>query len=308
MEINQRIKAMWRLIMPRNATPKSDGAYPEFRRRSPRSELGGLPADYFARQTILVRDQLIANVRRSTGAQLSDLLCDPCYSTVGERVVEYGWIAQKLLALKGEVKRPKLLDVGCVLNNAIITDLVLDTCECIWLMNPSPEPIAYSERAAYVLADPSRHLLPDNLRFDIVTCLSTLEHVGMNNARYGGGRGPVASTTAHPEEHAKALLPCLWNLTAPGGQLCLSVPFGPFEYLFSPGDPDPIYYTYDEERLLNLLSAIEEPVHSVDIQIYKVIPGEGWVSTDIKDKEILPHAVNCVGAGGAALVTFRREE
>jgi hypothetical protein len=150
--------------------------------------------------------------------------------------------------------------------------------------------------------------LPDNLKFDVVTCLSTLEHVGMNNVRYGGERGLVSSSTSHPEEHAKALLPALWKLTAPGGQLCLSVPFGPFEYLFSPGDPDPIYYTFDGERLLNLMSALKLPSQAVEIQIFKVVPGKGWDPTDIKDKEILPHAVNCVGAGGVALITARKTD
>ena len=308
MKINNSIKGMLLRFFSRETTLKLNHPVAELNRRNARSELGNVPLDYFARQTKLVRDRLIHNLRDSSNSQLCNFLSDPEYSTLGERVVEYGWIGQKLIALKGEAKRPKILDVGCVMNNLIVTELVLDTCEFIWLMNPSPEHIAYAERAAYILADPRKHFLPDGLKFDIVTCLSTLEHVGMNNVRYGGERGPVTRDTSHPEEHAKALLPSLWDLTAPGGQLCLSVPFGPFEYLFSPGDPDPIYYTYDEERLLNLISALEGQVHSVDIQIYKVIPGHGWVATDIKDKEILPQAVNCVGAGGTALVTFRRKE
>lgn len=273
-------------------------------RRSEHSELYPLPAEYFPRQLTLVRARLIAAIRQNPEERLATRLADPDYAKIGERVVEYGWIARNLILDAESGKKGRLLDVGSVMNNDIVVDIVMECCDSIWFMNPAAEPLVYKERAAYFLTDPRKHFLKAEEVFDRVTCFSTLEHVEMNNLRYGGGLGLVTSKTQHPEEYAKSSLACLWGLTALGGNLVISVPFGPFEYLYLDGDDAPIYYTFDRERLLNLLSSISVPVGQWSIEIYKVVPNHGWVLTDIDDSKILPHAVQCVGAGGVAIASL----
>ena len=56
-------------------------------------------------------------------------------------------------------------------------------------------------------------------QFDRIICISTLEHVGMNNTRYGAGgeHAPESSATAVRE---------LMRVLAPGGTLLITVPYG----------------------------------------------------------------------------------
>lgn len=275
-------------------------------RRNERSEVLSLSRDFFERQKSLIRDRLIPAIRDNPELELANRLADPEYAEFGERVVEYGWVAKWLLGFARRDPGPRLLDVGCVMNNAVIADVVMECCSAIYLMNPSPEAFAYSERAGFILADCRRHFLSDEETFPIVTCFSTLEHVGMNNLRYGGDAGEVTSAMQHPEEVAKSALQSLFRLTAPNGSLALSVPFGPFEYLYVVGDARPIHYTFDRERLLNFLGAIDLPIRAWNIEIYKVVPGWGWMAADLADDNILPYAKNCVGAGAVAIVSVTK--
>lgn len=306
MSFAGRVSAKIRRTLNPASEPASSPLPDPMNRRNARSELGGLPDEYFARQLSMIRDRLIAVIRRNPAADLEALLADPEYARIGERVVEYAWIAQRLLksTRKG---RSRLLDVGCVMNNAIVSDVVMECCESIWFMNPSPEPLAYKERVAYLLADSRKHFLAAQEQFARVTCFSTLEHVGMNNLRYGGEDGVVTRDTQHPEEHAKQSIVSLWNLTAPGGELAISVPFGPFEYLYWQGEERPIYYTFDAPRLRNLLSAAPVPAARWNVEIWKVVPGHGWKATTENDMSILPHATQCVGAGAVAIASIRKD-
>ena len=72
------------------------------------------------------------------------------------------------------------------MNRRIVVDYVLRACEMVWFMNPAQEPLAYTQRAAYVIGDVREHRLPESVRFNVITCLSTLEHVGLDTKRYGG--------------------------------------------------------------------------------------------------------------------------
>src|SRR5205085_247297 len=57
--------------------------------------------------------------------------------------------------------------------------------------------------------------------FDVVLCISTLEHVGRDNRRYGLGAAEVVPRTAMLQAARE-----LGRLVAPGGYLLLTVPFG----------------------------------------------------------------------------------
>jgi len=62
-------------------------------------------------------------------------------------------------------------------------------------------------------------------RFDLITCISTLEHIGCDNTRYA----PAASRDpAPPEQQERALRQLLAALTR-RGRLLISVPYGAFE-------------------------------------------------------------------------------
>ena len=87
-----------------------------------------------------------------------------------------------------------------------------------WRRSPSPSP-----RSASPTYTSDLRALP--LRddwFDEVVCLSTLEHVGMDNAGYGA----AAPRAEDPRAEAAQALRELLRVVRPGGRVHLSVPFG----------------------------------------------------------------------------------
>ena len=131
-----------------------------------------------------------------------------------ERVVEYPWA---LARIDGD---DMLLDVGSTLNNETMIPLVCKRYRRIVFLNPFRDD-SHRSRAAgvrYVRADARRPALRNG--FALLTCLSTLEHVGCDNTRYGGTAGDGA------DEGRAAAMRSLRELLRPGGRLLLTVPFG----------------------------------------------------------------------------------
>lgn len=66
-----------------------------------------------------------------------------------------------------------------------------------------------------------RHMPFEDDYFDTVTCVSTIEHVGHDNSRYGSDR------TDAGQEDVVALAEVA-RVVRPGGRVLITVPFGPF--------------------------------------------------------------------------------
>lgn len=138
-----------------------------------------------------------------------------------ERVVEYAWIFDRMTALAaaGGV----VLDAGSVMNH----ERVLDGWRHASFPPLSIVTLAYeghahvSDRVRYEFAD-LRHLPYRDAWFTSVLCISTIEHVGLDNTIYGAR----SERAADPTREATRALEELARVTAPGGTLLLSVPFG----------------------------------------------------------------------------------
>ncbi|MFP6581689.1 MAG: hypothetical protein VCD00_03945 [Candidatus Hydrogenedentota bacterium] len=223
-----------------------------------------------------------------------------------ERVVEYPLALQALIEAAGNPFL-QVLDVGCVLNNPIIKDYVAQLVEMIWFINPSLETLAYESNMTYVLSDIRKVRLPQTLSFDLVTCLSTLEHVGMDNTRYGGAEAEFEGLIEDPQRYAIQGLRSISRFVKVGGRLLVSVPFGPFEYLYMYKQSErPIYYTFDEPRFMEMVACLDN--FEITLVVYKVVPGVGWVKTTLDDDEnMLKHADKCAAAGGVAFIDAVRK-
>lgn len=139
---------------------------------------------------------------------------DPPYGAgYDERVVEYPW-------LQRQAPRGKVLDAGSVLNHAHVLDTL--PFEDLTIVTLEPEPHAFVDRRiSYVYAD--LRVLPfADATFDDVVCLSTLEHVGMDNTQYGVDAPRAADAAAEAIRAARELR----RVVRPGGRILLSVPFG----------------------------------------------------------------------------------
>lgn len=140
---------------------------------------------------------------------------------VDERVVEYAWLFDRMRELK--TPQARVLDAGSVLNYRP----VLDGWRAAQLPPVSIVTLAYEGHAypatdvCYEFADLRRLPYRDEW-FNTVLCLSTIEHVGLDNRIYGAA-GEAASD---PTREAVRALQELQRVLRRGGTLLLSVPFG----------------------------------------------------------------------------------
>lgn len=165
-----------------------------------------------AARWLAVQNAIANNTSLEVGASFPGL---------AERIIELPWIFQRVAALAKPGTR--VLDAGSILNHGPILKL--------WQERSFPPvsivTLAYegsaqvSDRIRYEFADLRNLPYRDDL-FSIVLCISTLEHVGMDNTRYGAS--PEMATS--PRESAVGALRELRRVAAPNATLLLSVPVG----------------------------------------------------------------------------------
>jgi O-antigen chain-terminating methyltransferase len=178
------------------------------------ASLGGLGVFVFAvGRDERRRREAIAAFR----APLDHLLRTPGFGAgKSERCVEVPWALERVRAARPGAR---ILEVG----HARPEPLYLDAL----LADAGTAPVFALDLARrrvpgfrVVQADLRRAPFRDGA-FDVVLCVSTLEHVGRDNRRYG--LGPAL---ADPRAAMLAAARELGRLVAPGGRLVLTVPFG----------------------------------------------------------------------------------
>ena len=93
------------------------------------------------------------------------------------RVVEIPWVLAHLNNQGGS----SLLDAGSALNNEVVLSSTLLKNKKISILTLAPESQCYWNLGiAYIFGDLRNLDFRDNL-FDSIICISTIEHVGMNN-------------------------------------------------------------------------------------------------------------------------------
>lgn len=138
-----------------------------------------------------------------------------------ERVVEYPWLFHRIDEI--HPRGGRVLDAGSILNHPeIIGTWRAAAYGPLSIVTLEPEEHAFpSADVRYEYADLRALPYRDGL-FDTVLCLSTLEHVGMDNSIYGASE----DSAEHPDREAARALEELDRVLAPGGTLLISVPYG----------------------------------------------------------------------------------
>jgi SAM-dependent methyltransferase len=197
------------------------------RRRVREARLARTPLDRAApfspayqRHKALALARTLADLDGGTPLEELEPFRDARSSRLDERLVELPWCLDALRRLGGP--RRRLLDVGCTLNQELVAPRLAALFEERWLLNLAAEPVRGGGRASMVVADVRDAPLAES-SFDAVTCLSTLEHVGMDNVPYTGVPQPPSADAA---AEADLALAAMRRLLRAGGVLLVTVPFG----------------------------------------------------------------------------------
>lgn len=157
-------------------------------------------------------DQLINSKSRK-------LKIDGIYN-LDERVIEYKWIFNEL---KKSKKILNLLDAGSTLNFPQIINKIKLRYK-ITIQTLYPENYAfYEDGVSYIYDDLTKKNFNRNF-FDIITCISTLEHVGYDNSKYSINKKKTSS-----KNNSQAYLKVIENFKfslKKKGLLLITIPYG----------------------------------------------------------------------------------
>lgn len=142
-----------------------------------------------------------------------------------DRDLEYPWVLRNI-----EMKSGKLLDIGSSVGQ-MLRDLLPKEID-ISILNINT--MKNVEGVSQIEGDIRGTDLKSNL-FDCITCISTLEHIGVEG-RYGVKKDEYGDMKAMKE---------MYRLLKPGGKLILTVPYGAKDVL-------PINRLYNKERMSEL--------------------------------------------------------
>ena len=137
-----------------------------------------------------------------------------------ERIIEYPWLFSRLPLEGGN-----LLDAGSVLNHDFIFTHKAFSAKKIFVSTLAPEYRCLWRRGISYVYEDLRKTCYKNELFDWVVCLSTLEHVGMDNTML------YTRDQSKRENDPDAYLEVLKEfrrILKPGGTLFVTVPFGQY--------------------------------------------------------------------------------
>jgi len=159
-----------------------------------------------------------------------------------------------------------MLDAGSVLNFEFILDNPVFRSRTIVVYNLSPESVVRRSNVSYIYGD-LRNTILKNECFDEIVCISTLEHVGMNNTML------YSKNTRFNEcrlDDYQNVIKEFQRLLKPGGRLFITVPYGRYQNLGW-------LQQFDAQMIRKVLDTFQGSLNSV---VYYKYFSDGWRSAD----------------------------
>jgi len=160
-----------------------------------------------------------------------------------------------------------MLDGGSVLNYPFLLDAPQLLVKQLVILTLAPEStMAKRQNVSYMFGDLRETLFRDGA-FDLIVSISTLEHIGMDNAKL------YTQDDLHNESQLDDYLKVIMEfrrILKPGGRFLMTVPFGKGQNLGW-------LYQFDSHRLKKAVSAFGSDLKATTF--YKYGP-EGWMLSD----------------------------
>lgn len=186
------------------------------------------------------------------------------WEVFSERIIENPIVIRHL-----PDEKSKILDVGSRYSQVPLEMASLG--HEVWALDIE-EYIFKHKKLQFVKGDIRKTKFKNNF-FDVVTIISTLEHVGMGETSYGDAGEDDGDVTAMAE---------IWRVLKPGGIVLITVPFGKAKFL-------PFMRIYDKDRIKKITKGFK-----IEKEIYMLNDHENWgISTyeNVKDIENTHHTI-----------------
>ena len=182
-----------------------------------------------------------------------------------ERVVELPWLFSRISS-----SQTRFLDAGSALNHDVTIARLMACDKDLTILTLMPERWAFWKQGISYHFDDVRAMPFRDEWFDEIACISTLEHVGMDNLNYG-----EAAQSAIEREDFQIAAIDLWRVLKKGGRLFITVPFGRRQDVF--WNNVLFMQQFDQQMLEKLLACFEGGI--TDVTFYQYSPGGWQVST-----------------------------
>jgi SAM-dependent methyltransferase len=182
-----------------------------------------------------------------------------------ERCVEYPWVISRLLDTRSDTSKQIWLDAGSTLNQKFVLDHDALKGAQIHILTLAPERDCFWLKGISYLFGDLRDIPIKDAYYDCIVCASTLEHIGLDNARMTGIN---AYSENRPNDFSVAMRE-MARVLKPGGQLLLTVPFGRYENF---GE----HQVFDRTLLTRAIQQFGE-ARTVQEEFYRYSPG-GWTA------------------------------
>ena len=178
------------------------------------------------------------------------------------RVVEIPWVLSRVAHQSG-----RLLDSGSSLNHEFLLTAPSLSGKNITIVTLAPETQCYwNLGVSYVFGD-LRNLDFRSDLFDTIVCISTIEHVGMDNSMYASDQN--LSKRGNLDDFL-LVVGELRRVLKPDGALYITVPFGRYE--------DHGWFQQFDSRLLEALISAFHP-SDLHESVFRYTP-DGWTLSD----------------------------
>ena len=181
---------------------------------------------------------------------------------IDERIVEYPWLFSQMSNDGG-----LLLDGGSVLNYPFLLDAPQLSDKQLVILTLAPEStMAKRQNVSYMFGDLRETLFRDGV-FDLIVSISTLEHIGMDNAKLYTQDNQ--DNESQPEDYLRVIKE-FHRILKPGGRFLMTVPFGKPQNLGW-------LYQFDSSRLQQAIRAFGPDLKATIFYKYGL---DGWTLSD----------------------------
>ena len=179
-----------------------------------------------------------------------------------ERIIEYPWLFSKL-----EDRNSKILDAGSILNFRYLLEHPVLKNKKLSILTLAPEGNCFFDKSINYLYEDLRNIPFQNTYFDEIICISTLEHINMDNTIYGEEKLSGKTHDGVPDFAYADVIKEFIRILKPCGKIYITVPYGKFE--------NHGFFQQFDRKMLEKITDMFSEAGTFETDFFRYFP-DGW--------------------------------